>query len=202
MLTLPLSLSSTSPSSSGSVLVPMQFLRRVASTPSTKATLEDAIATHPGGTIGTNNNHSSISSSPLGPSAVAKSNSSIHSTMTTSSMTTTATGSTVGNNSFSPSSSPKLNGGGLHLNIPKSPNGSALDLRRGAFRRTYSSNSIKKKTVEVTPSSFVKIRLLGKGDVGKVYLVRQKDTDRLYAMKGMLHISLSVCVSGGVVAAA
>lgn len=96
--------------------------------------------------------------------------------MTTSSMTTTATGTTVGNGS-------SLNGG-LHLNIPKSPNGSALDLRRGAFRRTYSSNSIKKKSVEVTPSSFVKIRLLGKGDVGKVYLVRQKDTDRLYAMKG------------------
>ena len=59
-----------------------------------------------------------------------------------------------------------------------------MDLRRGAFRRTYSSNSIKKKSIEVTPSSFVKIRLLGKGDVGKVYLVRQKDTDRLYAMKG------------------
>ncbi|KAF9920232.1 serine/threonine protein kinase, AGC [Linnemannia zychae] len=79
----------------------------------------------------------------------------------------------------------------LRLNIPKSPNGSsvaggtsALDLKRiGTFRRTYSSNSIKKKSVEVTPGSFVKIRLLGKGDVGKVYLVRQKDTERLYAMK-------------------
>ncbi|GJJ68761.1 protein-serine/threonine kinase [Entomortierella parvispora] len=154
------------------------FLRRVASTPSAKATLEDAIASSPGTAADRNNG-------PLAPSALAKSNSSIHSNMTTSSMTTTATDSTAGNSSFSPSSSPspKLNGGGLHLNIPKSPNGSALDLRRGAFRRTYSSNSIKKKTVEVTPSSFVKIRLLGKGDVGKVYLVRQKDTDRLYAMK-------------------
>jgi len=159
----------------------MQFLRRVASTPSAKATLEDAIANNPG--------KADRNNGPLAPSALAKSNSSIHSNMTTSSMTTTATDSTAGNSSLSPSSSPspKLNGGGLHLNIPKSPNGSALDLRRGTFRRTYSSNSIKKKTVEVTPSSFVKIRLLGKGDVGKVYLVRQKDTDRLYAMKGICH---------------
>ena len=38
--------------------------------------------------------------------------------------------------------------------------------------------------VEVTPSSFQKIKLLGKGDVGKVYLVREKKTDKLFAMKG------------------
>ena len=54
---------------------------------------------------------------------------------------------------------------------------------RSQFRRTYSSNSIKIRTVEVGPSSFTKIRLLGKGDVGKVYLVREKKTDRLFAMK-------------------
>ena len=53
-----------------------------------------------------------------------------------------------------------------------------------AFRRTYSSNSIKVRTVEVGPSSFDKIRLIGKGDVGKVYLVREKKSSRLYAMKG------------------
>lgn len=52
------------------------------------------------------------------------------------------------------------------------------------FRRTYSSNSIKTRTVEVGPSSFQKIKLLGKGDVGKVYLVREKKTDKLFAMKG------------------
>lgn len=55
-----------------------------------------------------------------------------------------------------------------------------------AFRRTYSSNSIKVRTVEVGPSSFDKIKLIGKGDVGKVYLVREKKSSRLYAMKGML----------------
>ncbi|EIW70149.1 hypothetical protein TREMEDRAFT_43766 [Tremella mesenterica DSM 1558] len=51
------------------------------------------------------------------------------------------------------------------------------------FRRTYSSNSIKTRSVAVGPSSFQKIKLLGKGDVGKVYLVREKKTEKLYAMK-------------------
>lgn len=54
-----------------------------------------------------------------------------------------------------------------------------------AFRRTYSSNSIKVRNVEVGPASFDKIKLIGKGDVGKVYLVREKKSNRLYAMKGM-----------------
>ncbi|CAM1509318.1 Fc.00g030570.m01.CDS01 [Cosmosporella sp. VM-42] len=52
-----------------------------------------------------------------------------------------------------------------------------------AFRRTYSSNSIKVRNVEVTPASFDKIKLIGKGDVGKVYLVKEKKSSRLYAMK-------------------
>ncbi|TFK43355.1 Pkinase-domain-containing protein [Crucibulum laeve] len=52
-----------------------------------------------------------------------------------------------------------------------------------AFRRTYSSNSIKVRQVEVGPSSFLKIKMLGKGDVGRVYLVREKKTDKLFAMK-------------------
>lgn len=52
------------------------------------------------------------------------------------------------------------------------------------YRRTYSSNSIKVRNVEVGPSSFDKIKLIGKGDVGKVYLVREKKSNRLYAMKG------------------
>jgi hypothetical protein len=38
--------------------------------------------------------------------------------------------------------------------------------------------------VEVGPSSFLKIKMLGKGDVGRVYLVREKKTDKLFAMKG------------------
>jgi protein-serine/threonine kinase len=51
------------------------------------------------------------------------------------------------------------------------------------FRRTYSSNSIKVRNVEVGPSNFDKIKLIGKGDVGKVYLVREKKSSRMYAMK-------------------
>lgn len=52
-----------------------------------------------------------------------------------------------------------------------------------SFRRTYSSNSIRSRAVEVGPGSFDKLKLLGKGDVGKVYLVREKKTSKLYAMK-------------------
>jgi protein-serine/threonine kinase len=64
-----------------------------------------------------------------------------------------------------------------------------------AFRRTYSSNSIKVRSVEVGPGSFDKIKLIGKGDVGKVYLVKEKKSGRLYAMKGKItHISIGyVC---------
>lgn len=62
-------------------------------------------------------------------------------------------------------------------------------------RRTYSSSSIKVKKVEVGPSSFVKIRMLGKGDVGKVYMVKQKETDKLFAMKGLFFAKR--CVSEG-----
>lgn len=58
-----------------------------------------------------------------------------------------------------------------------------------AFRRTYSSNSIKVRNVEVGPGSFDKIKLIGKGDVGKVYLVREKKSTRLYAMKGRFTMS-------------
>ncbi|KAI0227182.1 serine/threonine protein kinase, AGC, partial [Massospora cicadina] len=49
--------------------------------------------------------------------------------------------------------------------------------------RTYASNSTKVKTLSVKPSSFTLIKLLGKGDVGKVYLARHKLTDKLYALK-------------------
>ena len=55
---------------------------------------------------------------------------------------------------------------------------------RVAFRRTYSSHSIKVRSVEVNASSFQKVKMLGRGDVGKVYLVREKKSGKLYAMKG------------------
>ncbi|OJJ50899.1 hypothetical protein ASPZODRAFT_56433 [Penicilliopsis zonata CBS 506.65] len=74
------------------------------------------------------------------------------------------------------------------LAVPPLPTGSKVPtagqiLESASFRRTYSSNSIKVRNVEVGPSSFDKIKLIGKGDVGKVYLVREKKSSRLYAMK-------------------
>jgi len=76
-----------------------------------------------------------------------------------------------------------------HLLPAAAPNGipSPGQIRQSiAFRRTYSSNSIKVRNVEVGPGSFDKIKLIGKGDVGKVYLVREKKSSRLYAMKGTI----------------
>ncbi|TKX19825.1 serine/threonine-protein kinase-23 [Elsinoe australis] len=76
-----------------------------------------------------------------------------------------------------------VNGDGALLPVP-TLSGSPGQLRDSvAFRRTYSSNSIKVRNVEVGPGSFDKIKLIGKGDVGKVYLVREKKSARLYAMK-------------------
>jgi serine/threonine protein kinase len=48
--------------------------------------------------------------------------------------------------------------------------------------------------VEVNASSFQKIKMLGRGDVGKVYLVREKKTGKLYAMKGEIPTAL-FCLS-------
>lgn len=55
--------------------------------------------------------------------------------------------------------------------------------RNKSVGRMYLSNLIKFSDVQVAPSSFEKVRLLGKGDVGKVYLVREKKSNKLYAMK-------------------
>jgi serine/threonine protein kinase len=51
------------------------------------------------------------------------------------------------------------------------------------FRRCYSSSSMKIGHSEVGPNNFEKIKLIGQGDVGKVYLVRKKGTDSYYALK-------------------
>ncbi|KAL5488147.1 NRC2 [Sanghuangporus weigelae] len=70
------------------------------------------------------------------------------------------------------------------LSAPPVPLGMGPDgTGRAPFRRTYSSNSIKVRSVEVSPASFQKVKLLGRGDVGKVYLVREKKTGKLFAMK-------------------
>ncbi|ODO02889.1 hypothetical protein I350_05730 [Cryptococcus amylolentus CBS 6273] len=77
----------------------------------------------------------------------------------------------------------ELQQGQLGVGVPGGGGGGGESKHKAAFRRTYSSNSIKTRTAEVTASSFQKIKLLGKGDVGKVYLVREKKSDKLFAMK-------------------
>lgn len=50
--------------------------------------------------------------------------------------------------------------------------------------RKWPSNSrLKSSTVTVQPSSFVRLKMLGKGDVGRVYLVYERNDKRLFAMK-------------------
>lgn len=49
--------------------------------------------------------------------------------------------------------------------------------------RVYSHAATKVLDVTVDQTSFEKIRLLGKGDVGKVFLVKEKASKKLYAMK-------------------
>lgn len=63
-----------------------------------------------------------------------------------------------------------------------------LDLTKSRPRtntqgRIYSHHSTKITDAQVNQECFEKIRLLGKGDVGKVFLVREKTSSRLYAMK-------------------
>ena len=59
---------------------------------------------------------------------------------------------------------------------------STTDPKRSMRLRTKSFGN-KFRDIVVKPSSFEKIAKLGEGDVGKVYLVREKQTDSLYAMK-------------------
>ena len=49
--------------------------------------------------------------------------------------------------------------------------------------RMYSNSATKVVDAQVNADNFEKIRLLGKGDVGKVYLVKEKATNKLFAMK-------------------
>lgn len=58
-----------------------------------------------------------------------------------------------------------------------------LSITKNINRRSYAANSVKIRQVQVGPSSFTKIRMLGKGDVGRVYLVKQKGTEKTMAMK-------------------
>lgn len=140
-----------------------RFLRRVASAPNTKGLLTSRTSATKNGLLAP-----SLEVPPL-PTASDKDGS-----IETNSSRSSAKG-TRANRSLTASSVQKVND-------PPA---------RAAFRRTYSSNSMKHRAVEVRPSSFQKIKMLGRGDVGKVYLVREKKTEKLFAMKGMIHIALN-----------
>ncbi|KAJ3410791.1 hypothetical protein HDV05_003220 [Chytridiales sp. JEL 0842] len=72
--------------------------------------------------------------------------------------------------------------GANQSSVTSSRNSSNKNSPKG-LRRTMSYASVKARDVEVGPSSFVKVKLIGKGDVGKVFLVKHKESDRMYAMK-------------------
>jgi protein-serine/threonine kinase len=51
------------------------------------------------------------------------------------------------------------------------------------YRVGHSSSSAKLEQLQVLPTDFEKIALIGRGDVGRVYLVKNKRNDELFAMK-------------------
>ncbi|KAJ3127192.1 hypothetical protein HK098_006644 [Nowakowskiella sp. JEL0407] len=71
----------------------------------------------------------------------------------------------------------------INISVDLAAEAPVASKRNGRFKRVVSHSCIKITDSEVGPGNFVKIRLIGKGDVGKVYLVRRKDDDKLYAMK-------------------
>jgi serine/threonine protein kinase len=54
---------------------------------------------------------------------------------------------------------------------------------KGAIASGSASSSSGSLPKNVGPKDFSKLKLLGRGDVGKVYLVKRQNTDELYAMK-------------------
>lgn len=58
-----------------------------------------------------------------------------------------------------------------------------LSLASPGDERTYSSNTLRKSQTTLEPKDFLQIGMLGRGDVGHVYLVRRKGHSRLMAMK-------------------
>lgn len=73
----------------------------------------------------------------------------------------------------------------------KSPFGSECsDIQRPASRPGSKPGSTgylsRIHEAQVGPESFEKIKLIGKGDAGRVYLAREKTSSKLYALKGLL----------------
>lgn len=80
----------------------------------------------------------------------------------------------------SPNTEPKLFDINDHIGELNISNGRPRTMTLG---RMYLNLATKIMDAQVDADCFEKIRLLGKGDVGKVFLVREKASQRLYAMK-------------------
>jgi hypothetical protein len=60
---------------------------------------------------------------------------------------------------------------------------SSVSTIHSKYKISHSKSSIKLRNTQLAPSDFEKIQLIGKGDVGKVFLVRNNKDNQLYAMK-------------------
>lgn len=58
-----------------------------------------------------------------------------------------------------------------------------LSMNQGFRARSFSRSSTRFSEVEVGPGNFEKVRLIGRGDVGKVFLVRDRRDGQKYALK-------------------
>ncbi|CAO3641856.1 unnamed protein product [Cunninghamella blakesleeana] len=69
----------------------------------------------------------------------------------------------------------------MEIKMKPNPSFSSQQQQQQLKQRIY--HNVKVKSLQVGPSSFKKICLLGRGNVGRVYMVKQKGTDKIYAMK-------------------
>ena len=70
-----------------------------------------------------------------------------------------------------------------------------LEIRRSKYKISHSSSTAKVCTdIKISPADFKVIKIIGEGDVGRVYLVQGKaalgsNENKLFAMKGTVHHS-------------
>ena len=67
--------------------------------------------------------------------------------------------------------------------------GSSASTAGTKYKISHNSNSAKLGAGAIAPKDFEKIKIIGKGDVGKVFLVRSKLDEKLFAMKGFKTIN-------------
>jgi hypothetical protein len=88
---------------------------------------------------------------------------------------------------ISPSLNSPVSGSELTLGTKSYDGRTSGSSIRQKHKTNYHSSSLRYTAAEVSPSNYEKIRLIGRGDVGRVFLVRDKNNhDQLYAMKGII----------------